>query len=91
MQGYQTPQAKAFQTYLRMKFKDLKGAKKWLLEWYGMGQQFHKGKYKGRIMSMRCMAAHISLALHDQSDVKIESCFDTKYGPELNEYWQDNI
>ncbi|MGD1524338.1 hypothetical protein [Vibrio harveyi] len=74
-----------------MKFKDIKGARKWLLEWYDMGQQFHQGKYKDMIMSMRCMSGHVSLALCPQTDDEITSSFQTKYGPELYQFWQESL
>lgn len=84
----QSPGARAFQVYLKMKFKDLRSAKRWLVEWRDMGQQFREGKYKGRLLSVREMCSHASLVIDPQYHDKVSGIEHTTHGAELERFLQ---
>lgn len=74
--------------YLKSKFNDLDGAKKWLINWANNDCQIIKdGEYSGKIFTINLIIKYISSALGDP----VDNAFESSFYWDLRDYYETNI
>jgi histidinol phosphatase-like enzyme len=90
--GHKSEKSLKFQDELRNKIKTLEDAKEWIIIWANQhGQVLQTGEFKGEMFSVRAMAANLSLILDFQDGEHVGSAYESTYGRELYDCYQDSV